>query len=112
MDKLARATGGRVINSIDDLEKSDLGNSSIVEERKIEEDKWVFIEGCRNPKSVTLLVRGGTQRVADEAERSIHDALMVVKDVLEKPSIVVGGGAPEAELSSQLRVYSNKLNGR
>src|SRR5208282_1189764 len=69
-------------------------------------------EGCKNPKAVSILVRGGSQRVVDEAERSIHDALMVVKDVLQKPSVVAGGGAPEAEISSQLRTFANKLAGR
>ena len=62
----------------------------------METDKWVFIEGCKNPKAVTILIRGGSQRVVDEADRSLHDALSVTKDVLEKPSIVAGGGAPEA----------------
>ena len=112
MTKLAKATGGRITTNLDDISEKDLGTSELVHQKKVESDKWVFVEGCRNPQSVTLLIRGGTQRVVDEVDRSIHDALMVVKDVLEKPSIVVGGGAPEAELSSQLRIYSNKLNGR
>lgn len=112
MEKLSRATGGRVITNLEELNKKDLGTSQLVEERKIEEDKWVFIEGCKNPRSVTILIRGGTQRIVDEAERSIHDALMVVRDVLIKPSIVVGGGAPEAELSKSLKSYANKLSGR
>jgi thermosome len=112
MEKLGRATGANIVSTLDDLTKTDLGFSLVVEERKIEEDKWVFVEGCKNPKSVTILIRGGTQRVVDEADRSIHDSLMVVKDVLVKPSIVVGGGAPEAELSMQLKNYANKLGGR
>mgnify|MGYP003323948880 FL=1 len=112
MEKLSRATGARIITNLEDLSKKDLGHSQLVEERRIEEDNWVFVEGCKNPKSVTILIRGGTQRVVDEADRSIHDSLMVVKDVLVKPSIVVGGGAPEAEISRLLKVYSNKLSGR
>ena len=112
MEKLGRATGATIISNLDDLNKTDLGFSLVVEERKIEEDKWVFVEGCKNPRSVTILIRGGTQRVVDEADRSIHDSLMVVKDVLVKPSIVVGGGAPESELSMQLKNYANKLGGR
>jgi thermosome len=112
MTKLAKATGGRVVTNIDDLTEKDLGSAQLVEERKIETDKWVFIEGCKNPKAVSILVRGGSQRVVDEAERSMHDALMVVKDVLEKPAIVAGGGAPEAEIASKLRDYANKLSGR
>ncbi len=112
MKNLARATGGRIVNNIDDLTPNDLGEAELVEERKVETDKWVFIEGCKNPKSVTLFIRGGSQRVVDEAERSVHDALMVVKDVIEKPYIVAGGGAPEAELAYKLREWSNTLSGR
>jgi len=112
MDKLARATGGRNVTSIDDLSADDLGYAEVVEERKVEEDKWVFIEGCKNPKAVTILVRGGAQRVVDEAERSIHDALMTVKDVIEKPSIVAGGGAAEMEVVTQLRKWASALEGR
>jgi archaeal chaperonin len=112
MTKLSRATGARIVTNLEDLTAKDLGFAQLVEERKIETDKWVFIEGSKNPKAVTILVRGGSQRVVDEAERSMHDAIMVVKDVLEKPAIVAGGGAPEAEIASQLREYSNKLSGR
>ena len=96
MFKLSKATGAKVVNNLDDLAANDLGSADLVEERKMETDKWVFIEGCKNPKAVTILVRGGSQRVVDEAERSVHDVLMVTKDVLEKPEIVAGGGAPEA----------------
>jgi thermosome len=112
MTKLAKATGGRVVTNLDDLTEKDLGKAQIVEERKVEEDKWVFVEGAKNPKSTTILVRGGTQRVTDEAERSMHDALMVVKDVIEHPSVVVGGGAPEEEIAYQLREWANSLSGR
>ncbi len=112
MTMLAKATGARLVTNIDDLGKKDLGYAKLVEERKIEQDRWVFIEGCRNPKAVTILVRGGQQRVVDEAERSLHDAIMVTKDVLEKPAIVAGGGAPEAEIAARLRAYSNKVSGR
>jgi len=112
MNKLVRATGGRIVTNIEDLTGEDLGAAGLVEERKVETDKWVFIEGCKNPKSVTLLIRGGSQRVVDEAERSIHDALMVVKDVMEKPAIVAGGGAPEAYAARELREWANKLSGR
>ena len=112
MTKLSKATGGRIVTNLDDLTEKDLGKAQTVEERKVEEDKWVFVEGCKNPKSTTILVRGGTQRVTDEAERSMHDALMVVKDVIEHPSIVVGGGAPEEEIASQLREWANSLSGR
>ncbi len=103
MTKLAKATNGRVSTNIDDLTDKDLGNADLVHQKKVESDKWVFIEGCKNPQSVTLLIRGGSQRVVDEVDRSIHDSLMVVKDVIEKPSIVAGGGSPEAFLASSLK---------
>ena len=112
MLKLTKATGARLVNNIDDLSSKDLGSADVVEERKVETDKWVFIEGCKNPKAVTILVRGGSQRVVDEADRSLHDALMVMKDVLEKPFIVAGGGAPEAYIATHIRNWSSSLEGR
>ncbi|HEX9319524.1 MAG TPA: thermosome subunit beta, partial [Nitrososphaeraceae archaeon] len=112
MLKLSKATGGRIVNNLDDLVSKDLGSANLVEERKVETDKWVFIEGCKNPKAVTILVRGGSQRVVDEADRSVHDALMVIKDVLEKPAVVAGGGAPEAYVANELRQWSSNLEGR
>ena len=112
MTKLAKATGARVVNNFEDLSPSDLGYAAHVEERKVEEDKWVFVEGCKNPKAVTILVRGGTQRIVDEAERALHDALMVTKDVIERPAIVAGGGAAEAEAASQVLKWADKLSGR
>ena len=112
MEKLTKATDGRIVANIEEITKSDLGNAGLVEERAVEEDKWVFIEKAKNPKAVTLLIRGGTQRIVDEADRSIHDALMIVKDVIEKPEIVAGGGAPEAYISFELSKWSNKLSGR
>ena len=112
MTKLAKATGGRISTSIDDISEKDLGSAENVQQKKVETDKWVFIEGCRNPQSVTMLIRGGTQRVVDEVDRSIHDALMVVKDVIERPAIVAGGGAPEALLAAFLKDWSNGFDGR
>ena len=112
MTKLSRATGARIVSNLDDLSSKDLGLADLVEERKVETDKWVFVEGCRHPKSVTILIRGGSQRVVDEAERSIHDALMVTKDVLERPAIVAGGGSPESYTAGKLREWSNSLSGR
>jgi thermosome len=112
MTKLAKATGARVVNNFEDLSPSDLGYAAHVEERKVEEDKWVFVEGCKNPKAVTILVRGGTQRIVDEGERSLHDALMVTKDVIEKPAVVAGGGSAEAEAASQVLKWADKLSGR
>ena len=112
LTKLAKATGARIVTNLDDLFEKDLGSAALVEERKIEEDRWVFIEGCKHPKSVTLLLRGGSQRVVDEVERSVHDAIMVVKDVMETPSIVAGGGAPETYAAAKVRSWSKSLEGR
>ncbi len=112
MSKLAKATGGRIVGSVSDLSEKDLGQAQNVEEKTVEEDKWVFIEGCKNPKAVSLLIRGGSQRVIDEADRSIHDALMVVKDVIERPLILPGGGAPEEYVANHLRNWAKTLSGR
>ena len=112
MAKLSRATGGRIVTNIEELSTNDLGYSKLVEERKVESDKWVFIEGCKNPKALSVFIRGGSQRVIDEAERSIHDALMSVKDVLEYPYIIAGGGAPEAVVAQRIREWSVSLPGR
>ena len=112
MIKLSKATGGRVISNLDDLSESDLGSADLAHQKKVESDKWVFIEGCKHPQSVTLLIRGGTQRVIDEVDRSIHDSLMVVKDVIEKPAIVAGGGAPEAFAASLLKEWAVNFDGR
>jgi thermosome len=112
MAKLARATGGRIVTNLEDLSPNDLGYAELVEERRIEEDKWVFVEGCKNPKAVTIFLRGGTQRIVDECERSVHDALCVVRDVMHKPYIVVGAGAPEAEVASKLFDWAQTLSGR
>ena len=112
MTKLSRATGGRIVNNLEDLSSKDLGIADLIEERKVETDKWVFIEGCKHPKAVTILIRGGSQRVVDEAERSLHDALMVTKDVMEKPLIVAGGGSPESFVAGKLREWSSTLSGR
>jgi thermosome len=112
MTKLSKATGGRITSNLDDISEKDLGSAKIVQQKKIESDKWVFIEGCSNPHSVTVLIRGGSQRVVDEADRSIHDALFVVKDVIEKPMIVAGGGSPEAYLAGKLKEWADSFDGR
>jgi len=112
MEKLAKATGGKVITSLDDMTKRDLGYAQLVEERKIGDDKMTFVEGCKNPRAVTILIRGGTERIVDEAERSLHDALCVARDVVEEPKIVAGGGAPEMEVAKALKEYAETLPGR
>jgi len=112
MEKLSRATGGRIVTNIEDLKSEDLGFAELVEERKIGDDKMVFIEGCKDPKSVSVLIRAGLERMVDEAERAMHDALSVVADVFEKNKIVVGGGAVEAEVAKELRKYAVQVGGR
>ena len=112
MEKLARATGGKIVSNIGALAPSDLGYAALVEERRTGDDKMTYIEGCKNPKSVTLLIRGGTQRMTAEAERSIHDGLCVVRDLIEEPKIVAGGSAPEMEMASVLKKYAQTVQGR
>lgn len=112
LTKLSKATGARIVTNINELTDKDLGSAKLVEERQVESDKWVFIEGCKNPKAVSILARGGSQRVVDEVERSIHDALMATKDVVEYPHVVVGGGAPETRVAAKLREWANSLEGR
>jgi len=112
VEKLSRATGGTIITDIKDLTSKQLGHADLVEERKVADDRMTFVEGCRNAKSVSILVRGGTERVVDEVERSIHDALSVVKDMILEPKMVAGGGAPEAEVASRLKSVATKISGR
>jgi archaeal chaperonin len=112
MTKLSKATGARMITNIDELASTDLGYADLVEERKVETDKWVFVEGCKNPNSLSILVRGGSQRIVDEAERSVHDAIMAVKDVVGYPYVVVGGGASEVAVSQKIREWTDSLSGR
>jgi len=112
MEALAKATGGQVVTNLNDLSKNDLGYAQLVEERKIGDDKMTFIEGCKNPLAVTILIRGGTERIVDEADRSLHDALCVVGDIVEEPKILAGGGAPEMEVAKVLKEYAESLPGR
>jgi thermosome len=112
MEKLSRAIGGRMANNLDDLKPEDLGHAALVEERKIGDDDMVFIEGCKDPKSVSILIRAGLERMVDEAERALNDALSVVADLFKKNRVVVGGGAVEAEVAKELRHYAFKIGGR
>jgi len=112
MEKLAKATGGKIVTKLDSITSADLGYADLVEERKIGNDKMTFIEGCKHPRAVTILIRGGTERIIAEAERSIHDALCVIKDILEEPKVVAGGSAPELEMARALRAYADTLPGR
>jgi chaperonin GroEL (HSP60 family) len=112
MEKLAKATGAKVTTNTEDLTPNDLGKAEVVEERKIADDKMTFVEGCNNPKAVTILIRGGTERIVDEAERALHDALCVIRDVVRDPRIVAGGGAPEAEVAAKLKEHAETLAGK
>ncbi|MDQ1279585.1 MAG: archaeal chaperonin [Thermoproteota archaeon] len=112
MEKLAKATGGKVVTNLEDLKVDDLGLAKLAEERRIGEDKLVFVEGCKNPKAVAILIRAGLERLVDEAERALNDALCVIVDVVKENKIVAGGGAIEAELSKKIHEYSAKVGGR
>ena len=112
MEALAKATGGQVITNLDDLTKSALGHAAQVEERKIAEDKMTYITGCKNPRSVSILVRGGTEHVIDELERVLHDAIRVVGLAVEDGKVLPGGGAPEIELGLRLKAYASTVGGR
>ncbi len=109
MEKLSRATGAKIVTKIEDLTPEALGTAKLVEERKVADEKMVFVEGCPNPKAVSILIRGGAEHVVDEAERALHDALSVVRNVIREPKIVAGGGAVEVELALKLREYAKKL---
>jgi len=112
MEKLARATGGRIISDLDDLKPADLGLAGLVDERKIGDDKMIFVEKCKDPHSVSILIRAGLERMVDEAERAIIDSLSVISDVIENNKIVPGGGAVEIEVAKELRKYATKVGGR
>jgi thermosome len=112
MEKLAKATGGQIVTKLDDITPADLGYAALVEERRIGDDKMTFIEGCKNPQAVTILIRGSSERFTAEAERSLHDALCVVRDIIEEPRVVAGGGAPELEMSNVIRKYAETLPGK
>ncbi len=112
MEKLARATGGSLVSSIDAISKDELGKAGLVEERKVGGEEMTFVVQCKNPKAVSIIVKGGTEHVVDELERAIHDALRVVGVVFEDHKVVAGGGAPETELSLRLREYAATVGGR
>jgi len=112
MEKLAKATGARIVSNLSDLKGADLGSSETVEEKKIGDDKMIFVEGCSDPKAVAIFIRAGLERMIDEAERSLNDALYVIADVTEIPKMVTGGGSIEVELSKAARAYATQEGGR
>jgi chaperonin GroEL (HSP60 family) len=111
MKMLSRATTGKVVTNLDDIRPEDLGYAELVEERKIGDDKMLFVEGCKNPKSVSILIRAGLERMVDEAERIMHDVLSVIADLYKKNKVVAGGGATETEMAKQLREYAVQIGG-
>ncbi len=112
MDNLARATGAQLVNSVDAITAKDLGAAGLVEEKSLSGDEMIYVSKCKNPKAVSIIIRGGTEHVVDELDRAIHDALMVVSVVVAGKKIVPGGGAPETELSLRLREYAATVGGR
>ncbi|WP_214045489.1 thermosome subunit beta [Methanomethylovorans sp.] len=112
MQKLARATGGRLITNVDEIIATDLGKAEMVEEKKVGGDEMTFVTGCDNPKAVSILLRGGTEHVIDNIERALHDALRVVGVAIEDEKLVAGGGSPEVELALRLYEYAATLSGR
>jgi thermosome len=112
MEKLAKATGAKIVASLEDLTAKDLGYAGNVEEKKFGDDKMTFVTDCKNPKAVSILVRGGTEHVVDELERALHDALSVVKSALEDGKMTVGGGAAATAIAMALRDYAPTVGGR
>ena len=112
IEKISRATGAKIVTSIRDIRPEDLGTAGLVEERKVGEEKMVFIEQCPNPRAVTILIRGAADRILDEAERSMQDALHVIRDLYREPKVVPGGGAFEIEIARRLREWGRKLPGK
>ena len=112
IEKLARATGAKIVSSLKDLSKEDLGYAGLVEEIKIGDEEMTFVRECKNPKAVTLLIRGGTKHVVDEVERAVKDALGDIVAALKVGRVVAGGGSTEVEVSRELRKFANKMSGR
>jgi chaperonin GroEL (HSP60 family) len=112
MEKLAKATGAKIVANLEDISSKDLGNAGEVEEKKIGDDKMTFVTGCKNPKAVSILIRGTTEHVVDELDRGMHDALFVVKVALEDGKMTPGGGAAATHVSMALREYATSVGGR
>lgn len=112
IEKISRATGAVIVGKLDELSSKDLGKAALVEEKKIGEADMVFITGCKNPKAISLIIRGGTEHVIDEVERALHDALRVIGVAIEDGKVVPGAGAPEVELSLRLAGFASTIGGR
>ncbi len=112
MEKLAKATGAKLVTNLDDLKTSDLGKAGMVEERKVSDSDMTFVTGCKDAKAVSILIRGGTEHVVDEADRALHDALKVTSVAIEDGQAIPGGGCAEIELSLALTKFGSKVGGR
>ncbi|UCE80918.1 MAG: TCP-1/cpn60 chaperonin family protein [Methanobacteriota archaeon] len=112
MEKLSKATGANLVTKLDDLKANDLGTANLVEEQKIADDRMTFVTGCKNPKAVSVLIRGGTEHVIDEIDRSLHDAISVISVAIEDGKLVTGGGSTATELALKLRDYAASIGGR
>ncbi len=112
MEALARATGATIATNLDDLSPKDLGNAGKVEEVKVGDEELTYIVGCKNPKSVTVLIKGGTDHVVDEVKRAMTDAIGDVAAALKSGKVVGGAGAVEIELAKELRKFAESLSGR
>lgn len=112
MEALAKATGAKVVTSVDDLAPTELGDAGLVEEKKIAGDKMIFVKECKDPKAVSILIRGGTEHVVDEADRAFTDAIGGVASAIEVGKVVTGGGAPEIEVARGLREFADTVGGR
>jgi thermosome len=112
MEKLAKATGATIISKINELESSDLGKADVVEVRKIQEEEMTFVTGCKNPKAISILIRGGTDHVVAEIERSLDDAMSVVSTTIEDGMMLTGGGSTAVEVALRLREFSASVGGR
>ncbi|BDH79209.1 thermosome subunit [Methanothermobacter tenebrarum] len=112
IEKLSKATGAKIVTNIEDLSEEDLGNAGKVVEKKISGEEMIFVEECKEPKAVTILVRGSTEHVVSEVERAIEDAIGVVSATVEDEKVVAGGGAPEVEIAKRLKDYSESVSGR
>ncbi len=112
MEKLAMATGSKIVSNVTELTAADLGNAGNVEERKVGPDKMIFVEKCKQPKAVTILIRGGTEHVVDEVDRALEDAIKDIAAALELGKLVPGGGASEIEVSKAVRKYADSFSGR
>lgn len=112
MQKLSKATGGKLVTNLDEITQADLGNAALVEEKKIGGDEMTFVTGCKNPKAVSILLRGGTEHVIDNIERALNDALRVVGVAIEDEKLVAGGGSPEVEVALRLQEFASTLSGR